>query len=75
MPKIVEGLTEDSRGLEEEIRFVRDVERIEKINSQVEKLKGASDAKRPDYTLAPMVTQLIQTVKTWKYRHTIGRGK
>ena len=65
VPKIVEGLTEDSRELEEEIRFVRDVERIEKINSQVEKLKGASDAKRPDYTLAPMVTQLIQTVKTW----------
>ena len=65
VPEIVEGLTQDSVGLEEEIRYVKVVERVEEINLQVEKLKNASDAKQSDYTLTPMVNQLIQTVKTW----------
>ena len=64
-PEIAEGLAEDSKALEEQIRLVGVVERIEEINSQVEKLKDASDAKQSDYTLSPMVTRLIQTVKTW----------
>ena len=65
VPEIVEQITEDSRALEEQIPFVKGVEKFKEINGQVEKLKEAADAERPDYTLAPMVTQLIQTVKTW----------
>ena len=58
VPEIAEDLTEDLESLEEQIRF-------EKINTQVEKLKEAVDARRPDYTLTPIVSQLIQTIKTW----------
>ena len=49
---------------------MRVVERIEEINPQVEKLKETADAKSPDYTLTPMVNQLIQTVKTWDPLYT-----
>lgn len=62
VPAIAEGLTEDLTLLEEQIRLERN---FEEINVQVEKLKEAADARRPDYTLTPMVNQLIQTVKTW----------
>ena len=65
VPELAEYIREDSKALEEQIRFVRVVERIEEINSQVEKLKETADAKSPDYTLTPMVNQLIQTVKSW----------
>ena len=51
VPEIVERLTEDLKAL--------------KINSQVEKLKNASDAGQSDSTLTPMVNQLIQSVKSW----------
>ena len=65
VPEISEQIAEDTRALEEQIRLVGVVERVEEINSQVEKLKEAADAKKPDYTLTPMVNQLIQTVKSW----------
>ena len=65
VPEIAEGLTEDLESLEEQIRLERSVEQFEEINTQVEKLKEAVDARRPDYTLTPMVNQLIQTIKTW----------
>lgn len=63
--EVDERITEDSKALEQQAIHVRGLEKFEDINTQVEKLKGASDAKSPDYTLAPMVNQLIQTVKTW----------
>ena len=65
VPEIAEGLTEDLTSLEEQIRLERNVEQFEEINAQVEQLKEAADARRPHYTLTPMVNQLIQTVKTW----------
>ena len=65
VPEIVEGLTEDLELLEEQIRLERSVEQFEEINTQVEELKEAVDARRPDYTLTPMVNQLIQTIQTW----------
>ena len=65
VPELAEYISEDAKALEEQIPFVRGVEKFKEINGQVEKLKEAADAKRPDYTLAPMVMQLIQTVKTW----------
>ncbi len=37
----------------------------ENIKILVEKLQAALDAERPDSTLAPMVSQLIQVVKDW----------
>ena len=64
--EVDERITEDSKALEQQAIHVRGLEKFEDINTQVEKLKGASDAKSPDYTLAPMVNQLIQTVKTWE---------
>ena len=51
--------------IDEDLRELRGYEKIEEINTQNEKLKEAADAKKPDYTLTPMVNQLIQTVKTW----------
>ena len=63
--EVDERITEDSKALEQQAIHVRGLEKFEDINTQVEKLKEASDAKSPDYTLAPMVNQLIQTVKTW----------
>ena len=58
IPELAEYISEDAKALEEQIPFV-------KIKEQVEKLKEASDTYKPDYTLRPMVNQLIQTVKTW----------
>ena len=36
------------------------------VQEQAEKLRAAADAKKPDSTLIPMVSQLIQCVKDWK---------
>ena len=65
VPEIAEYISEDAKALEDQIPLVRGVEKFKEIKSQVEKIKEASDAKRPDSTLEPMVKQLIQTVKTW----------
>ena len=58
-------LEEQTRVLEEQTRLARSVEKFEEINAQVKQLKNASDANQSDYTLSPIVTRLIQTVKTW----------
>ena len=63
--EVDERITEDSAALEKQEILIRNFEKFENIATQVEKIKETLDAKRPDYTLAPMVTQLIQTVKTW----------
>ncbi len=63
--KGVNGLTEVNNRLSEDITTLYKMRKFEEITSQVEKLKEASDAYKPDYTLAPMVRQLIQNVKTW----------
>ena len=65
VPEIVKQINEDLRELEKQRHVIIGIERFEEINAQVEKLKDASDAKQLDYTLTPMVTQLIQTIKTW----------
>ena len=65
VPEIVEQIVEDSNALEEQTHLVKSMEKFEEIKAQVEKIKKASDAKRPDSTLEPMVKQLVQTVKTW----------
>ena len=66
VPEIVERITRDKKDLETQIHQVKGIEKFENINTQVEKLKEAADMKKPDYTLTPMVNQLIQTVKTWE---------
>ena len=63
--KGVKGLTEVNNRLSEDITTLYKMRKFEEITSQVEKLKEASNAYKPDYTLAPMVRQLIETVKTW----------
>lgn len=65
VPEIAEQITKDLTDLEKQMRLERSVEQFEEINTQVEKLKEAVDARRPDYTLTLMVNQLIQTIKTW----------
>ena len=65
VPEIVERIKVDLEALEKQAILAGSLEKFEDITTQVEKLKEASDAKKLDYTLAPMVTQLIQTVKTW----------
>ena len=66
VPEIVERITIDKKNIEAQIPEIKGIEKFEEINTQVEKLKEAADAKRSDTTLAPMVSQLIQTVKTWE---------
>ena len=61
-----ERVTKDAKALEQQALFTKSFEKFEDIAAQVEKIKVDSDAKKPDYTLAPMVNQLIQTIKTWK---------
>ena len=63
--EVDERITEDSEALEKQAILTGSLEKFEEINTQVEKLKDASDAKQSDYTLTPMVNQLIQTIKTW----------
>lgn len=65
VPEIAEYISEDAQALEEQIPLVRGVEKFKEINEQVEELKEASDRNEPDYTLTPMVNQLIQTVRSW----------
>lgn len=66
VPEIVEKIAKDKKDLIKHEHERKGIEKFEEIISQVEKLKEAADAKRPDYTLTPMVNQLIQTVKTWE---------
>ena len=63
--EVDERITEDLKALENQAHITKNFEKFEEINAQVEKLKDASDAKQSDYTLSPMVNQLIQTVKSW----------
>lgn len=65
VPEIVEQIVEDSNALEEQAPLVESMEEFENINAQAEQLMAASDARQPDYTLTPMVNQLIQTVRSW----------
>ena len=63
--EVDERITEDLKALENQAHVKKSFEKFEDIEAQVEKLKAASDAKQSDYTLTPMVNQLIQTVKSW----------
>lgn len=38
---------------------------LQAITTQVEQIKEASDAYKPDYILSQMVNKLVQTLKTW----------
>ena len=66
VPEIVERITKDKKDLIRHEHEVKGIEKFKEINTQVEKLKEAADAKKHDYTLTPMVNQLIQTVMTWE---------
>ena len=63
--EIVEQIVEILRELETQVGIVIAVENFENIKAQVEQLTAASDARQPDYTLTPMVNQLIQSVESW----------
>ena len=65
VPEITEQIVEDLNALETQARLVESMEEFENINAQVEQLKAASDARQSDYTLSPMVNQLIQSVRSW----------
>ena len=72
VPEIVERITRDKKDLESRIHEVKGIEKFTEINTLVEKLKEAADTYKllnenpsPDYTLTPMVNQLIQTIKSW----------
>ena len=63
VPELAEHISEFAEALEEQMRGV---EKFKEISEQIERLKEAADARRPDYTLTPMVNQLMQTVRTWQ---------
>ena len=56
--EVDELITADAEALNQQATFVD-------ITTQVEQIKEAVDAYKPDYILAQMVHKLIQTVKTW----------
>ena len=68
---LIEVFNTNSVGAEVVTRLIEDrttlvgMRSFEKIKTQVEKLKAAADARHPDYTLTPMVNQLIQSVRSW----------
>ena len=68
---LIEVFNASSIGVEVMTRLAEDkttlvgMKRFENIKTQVEQLKAAADARHPDYTLTPMVNQLIQSVKSW----------
>lgn len=51
--------------LQEVFTEVREIATLIDITIQVQKLRGAADAKRNDSILSPMVDQLIQSVNKW----------
>ena len=63
--EVEERIMEDLEALEKQAHITKSFKKFEEINTQVEKLKEVADAKKLNYVLAPMVNELIQTVKTW----------
>ena len=73
-PEIAEQIDEDLenlRELEKQARLVEIIEEFENINAQVEQLRAAADARQSDYTLSPMVNQLIQSIRSWDTTQSI----
>ena len=65
VPELVERLTQDLNELKMQKTFLLGLKNFKDIITQVEKLKEAADAYKPDYTLTSMVNQLLETVNTW----------
>lgn len=65
VPEIVERITRDREDLESRRHEVEGIRSFTEIETQGETLQNASDRNEPDYTLTPMVNQLIQTVRSW----------
>ena len=65
VPEIVEQIEKDKNTVEARIQEEKSFEKYKVVESQIEKLKEATDLKKPDSILTQMVNQLIQTVKTW----------
>ncbi len=65
VPEIVEQIEKDKETLEARIHEEKSFEKYKVVELQIEKLKEATDVKKPDSILTQMVNQLIQTVKTW----------
>ena len=66
---IADRLAEDTRVLnqfaKQRARMIEGVEKFEKIKGQVEKLRGAADAKRSDAFMNSMAAELIQSLNIW----------
>ena len=65
VPELLEHIKADAKSLEQQIPFIKQLEMFEKIKRQTEDIKKAADAYSSDYLLAPLITELIQTVKAW----------
>ena len=65
VPELLAHIDADAEALEQQIPFIKQLDMFEKIKTQTENIKKAVDANSSDYLLAPLITELIQTVKTW----------
>ena len=65
VPELLEHIKTDAEDLEQQISFIKQLDMLEKIKTQTEDIKKVVDAYSPDNMLAPLITELIQTVKTW----------
>ena len=65
VPELLEYIKAEAKALEQQIPFIKQLEMFEKLKTQTEDIKKAADAYSSDYLLSPLITELIQTVKTW----------
>ena len=54
-----------SKHIDEDIKALEGMKKFEEINTQVEKLRQAADAYKPDSTLIDIGNRLIEIVNTW----------
>ncbi len=65
VPEIAEAIDKDIKALKENIPYIKSRKSFEEIERQTESIKAAVDSHKPDYTVSPLVNQLINTLKTW----------
>lgn len=65
VPELLEYIKTFTQDLEQQISFIKQLDMFEKIKTHTEDIKKSVDAYNSDYLLAPLITELIQTIKTW----------
>ncbi|MYF97901.1 hypothetical protein F4212_02015 [Candidatus Poribacteria bacterium] len=65
VPELLEYIKTFAQDLEQQVSFIKQLDMFERIKTQTEDIEKVVDAQGSNYLLAPLITELIQTVKTW----------